>query len=335
MNKNVRLGLVLPLVGVTVAWVAMVVASFLDLGANFYTSSGYPEGGEVRASTYVVLAGLSVASGLVLWGFKRIDAEHVVSENVPLVRATYRFAGLMVVIALVFDAIFALMTFISSFDSIPFGRETTLVGRLLGVYLPILLDAGLVVFVLLQATLYRKSSAVEGAEGKGMSETQKALAVGYALPIIGTALAIIIGLVVYDIQQSNIQNWTWVVIQLIIGTSIILGTRSAAKARSAKPVVRAPRVAGAAGAVTLNYVLSLVFAGVVSIMSFTFATGAVNSLTSSWCDDMGNCDKMKPLAITPEWWINQMIPSFLLLVLVQVSVYLVITSRNKEVTSAA
>ena len=44
---------------------------------------------------------------------------------------------------------------------------------------------------------------------------------------------------------------------------------------------------------------------------------------------------MKPLAITPEWWINQMIPSFLLLVLVQVSVYLVITSRNKEVTSAA
>ena len=333
MNKNVRLGLVLPLVGVTVAWVGMVVASFLDLKINFYTQSGYSDFVEVKASTYVVLVALAIASGLALWGFKAADAEHVVSGDVPLVRATYRFAGLMIVIALVFDAIFALSTFMASFDNRAYfqGAETTLVGRLLGVYLPILLDAGLVVFVLLQATLKRKSSAIEGSEGKGMSPTQKALAVGYALPIIGTALAIIIGLVVYDIQQSSIQNWTWVVIQLIIGTSIILGTRSAAKARSAKPVVRTPRVVGAAGAVTLNYVLSLVFAGAVSIMSFIFGTGAVNSLTNSWCDDMGNCDKNKPLDLGADWWINQMIPAFLLLVAVQVTVYLVITSRNKEV----
>jgi hypothetical protein len=335
MNKNVRLGLVLPLVGVTVGWVALVVASFLDLGNNYYTSNGWPNHGEVKASTYVVLAGLAIASGLVLWGFKAVDSEHLVSENVPLVRAAYRFAGLMIVIALVFDAIFALTTFIGSFENSTFaGNQATLVGRLLGVYLPILLDAGLVVFVLLQATLYRKSSAVEAAEGKGMSETQKALAIGYALPIIGTALAIIIGLAVYDSQRSSLQGWTWVVIQLIIGTSIILGTRSAAKARSAKPVVRAPRVSGAAGAVTLNYVLSLVFAGVVSIMSFTFGNSAVASLTSVWCDDMGNCDKSKPLQLTADWWINQMIPAFLLLVAVQVTVYIVITSRNKEVTSA-
>lgn len=333
MNKNVRLGLVLPLVGVTVAWVGMVVASFLDLRNNFYTSSGYPEFVEVKASTYVVLAALAIASGLVLWGFKAADAEHVTSGDVPLVRATYRFAGLMIVIALVFDAIFALSTFMSSFDNRAFygGAQTTLGGRLLGVYLPILLDAGLVVFVLLQSTLKRKSSAIEGSEGKGMSPTQKALAIGYALPIIGTALAIIIGLVVYDIQQSSIQNWTWVVIQLIIGTSIILGTRSAAKARSAKPVVRAPRVVGAAGAVTLNYVLSLVFAGAVSIMSFAFGTSAVSSLTNGWVDDMGNLDKNKPLAMDADWWMNQMIPAFLLLVAVQVTVYLVITSRNKEV----
>ena len=333
MNKNVRLGLVLPLVGVTVTWIAMVVASFLDLERNYYTSSGYPEGGEVKVSTYVVLAGLAIGSGLVLWGFKAADAEHLVSDKIPLVRAAYRFAGLMIVVALVFDAIFALMTFLDSLSS-SLVSTSTVVGRLIGVYLPILLDAGLVVFVLLQATLYRKSSPVEGAEGKGLSATQKALAVGYALPIIGTALAIIIGLVVYDSQASNLQNWTWVVIQLIIGTSIVLGTRSAAKARSAKPVVRAPRVAGAAGAVTLNYVLSLVFAGVVSIMSFVFATGAVNSLANTFCDDMGNCNKMKPLVITGEWWINQMVPSFLLLVLVEVAVYLVITSRNKEVVAA-
>lgn len=336
MNKNVRMGLVLPLVGVTVAWLGMVIAAYLDLGVNFYTGTGYPNFVEIKSSTYVVLAALAIASGLVLWGFKSIDALHASSEE-PLVRAVYRFGGLMVVIALVFDAIFALTTFMGSFDNgVISGNQTTLVGRLLGVYLPILLDAGLVVFVLLQATLWRKSSAVEGSAGAGISSTQKALAIGYALPIIGTALAIIIGLVVYDIQKSSLQNWTWVVIQLIIGSSIVLGTRFAAKAKSAKPVVRPPRVVGAAGAVTLNYVLSLVFAGAVSIMSFIFAMGAVNSLAQSKCIPEDTClqNKLIRLPMDLEWWINQMIPSFLLLVSVQVAVYLVITMRNKEVSAA-
>ena len=333
MNKNVRLGLVLPLTGVTVAWLALVVASYLDLGINFYTGTGYPNFVEVKASTYVVLLGLAIASGLALWGFKSIDSLHASSEE-PLVRAVYRFGGLMIVLALVFDAIFALTTFMSSFDmGMSSGVQTTLVGRFLGVYLPILLDAGLVVFVLLQATLWRKSSAVEGSSTPGMSATQKALAIGYALPIIGTALAIIIGLAVYDIQKSSLQNWTWVVIQLLIGSSIVLGTRFAAKAKAAKPVVRAPRVVGAAGAVTLNYVLSLVFAGAVSIMSFAFATEAVNSLANSNCDEFGKCSFVR-YNMTADWWINKMIPSFLLLVSVQVAVYLVITMRNKETASA-
>jgi len=34
--------------------------------------------------------------------------------------------------------------------------------------------------------------------------------------------------------------------------------------------------------------------------------------------------------MTADWWINQMIPAFLLLVLVQVATYLAITSRNKS-----
>ena len=332
MNKNVRLGLVLPLVAVTVAWLAMVFASYLDLGINFYDGSKYPNYVEVKPSTYTVLVGLALASGLVLLGFKAIDVEHASSEA-PLTRAVYRFAGLMVVLALVFDAIFALATFMSSFDmGMVYGAQTTVVGRLLGVYLPIILDAVLVVFVLLQATLWRKSSAV-GDSSPGMSATQKALAVGYALPILGTALAIIIGLVFYDIQRSSLQNWTWVVIQLIIGTSIVFGTRFAAKARAAKPVVRAPRVVGAAGAVTLNYVLSLVFAGAVSVMSFAFATEAINSLANTTCDEKGVCS-LSRLNFAADWWMNKMVPSFLLLVSVQVAIYLVIVSRNKEVTAS-
>lgn len=335
MNKNVRLGLVLPLVGLTVAWVSMMVASFMDLGANYYTSTGYPDPAGVKVSTYVVLLGLAITSGLALWGFKLADAEHLKSET-PLVRATFRFTGLTIVLALAFDVIFAFTTFISSFNSngVFNGAPPTLLERFLGVYLPIILVAGLIVFVLLQATLFRKSSTVKGTETKGMSETQKALAIGYALPIIGTAVAVIIGIAVFDAQRTSLQTWTWFVILLVVGTSIVFGTRFAAKAKLAKPVVRAPRVVGAAGAVTLNYVLSVVFAGVVSIMSFALGSGAVSGLANQYCDDMGNCNKSTPLAITPDWWINQLIPAFLLLVLVEVATYLAITSRNKVVTSS-
>jgi hypothetical protein len=331
MNKNVRLGLVLPLVALTVAWLATIAAAFMDV--QYSLGKAAPN---VRVSTYVVLAGLAAASLLVLWGFKLIDAEHHKNDSVPVVRATYRFAGLMIVLALAFDVIFAFVTFINSFNQASFGSPSSgvsLLDRFLGVYLPIILVAGLIVFVLLQATLFRKSSAVEGSETKGMSETQKALAIGYALPIIGTALAVILGIAVYDAQRSSLQGWTWVLIQLLVGASIVLGTRSAAKARLAKPVVREPRVLGAVGAVTLNYVLSVVFAGVVSIMSFTFAQSAVSSLVNypPCIDEV--CKDPSILTATPDWWINQMIPAFLLLVLVEAATYLAITSRNKTITS--
>lgn len=330
MNKNVRLGLVLPLVALTLAWFAMIAAAFIDLPY----SVGNPAP-NVRVSTYVVLAGLTVASLLVLWGFKKIDAEHHANHSVPVIRATYRFGALMVVIALAFDVIFAFVTFISSFNQSSFyGTPPTLADRFLGVYLPIILVAGLIVFVLLQATLFKASSPVPGSESKGMSETQKALAIGYALPVLGTAVAVILGIAVYDAQRSPIQGWTWVLIFLIVGGSIVLGTRSAAKARLAKPVVREPRVTGAAGAVTLNYVLSLVFGGVVSIMSFTFGQTAVSSLISypGCVDDV--CPDPTIVGLSWDWWSNQMIPAFLMLLVVEVATYLAITSRNKAVTSS-
>lgn len=325
MNKNIRLGLLLPMAGVTVAWISMMVAAYLDLTIDNINAVVRVE---VKPSTYTVLLGFAIASILVLWGFKKVDALHA-SNSSPLVQAVYRFGGLMVVLVLVADAIFAFVTFLGSLDLGPTGTITVM-GRILGTYLPILLDAGLVVLVLLQSTLYRKSSNAEA--GVEVSATQKALALGYALPVLGAALAIIIGLIFYDIQRSTIQNWTWVVIQLIIGTSVVLGTRFAAKARAAKPVERAPRVAGAVGAVRLNYVLSVVFAGVVAAMSFAFGNGAVSGLRNYGVCTTGYC----PPTVDPmtfEWWFNQMIPAFILLVSVQVATYLAITLRNKQVTA--
>ena len=330
MEKKLRINILLPLLGVTVAWVATVLATYLDLGINQYY--GNVPFVEVRPSTYVVLAGLVIGSLLALWGFKRADAAHAKDDKTPLIRAEYRFTALLIILGMVFLAIFAINTFMGSFTM--YSPQPTVLGRIFGVYLPIVLAAGAVVFVLLQATLYRKTSPVEGVEGKGLSETQKALAIGYAVPIIGTALAIIIGLVVYDTQNQRLETWAWVVIQLIIGGSIFLGTRSAAKARSAKPVVKPPRVAGAAGAVTLNYVLSLVFAGTVSIMSFGFATTAVNQLlTYPYCGETPESCVPEIGPVNAQWWFNEMIPAFLLLVLVQVAIYFVVVARNKPVTA--
>jgi MFS family permease len=312
--------------------VATVLAAYLDLGINQYYNSESMV--EVRPSTYVVLVGLVIGSLLALWGFKRADAAHAIDEKTTLIRAEYRFTALLIILGMVFLAIFAISTFMGSFTSYYPAPGPTVFGRIFGVYLPIVLAAGAVVFVLLQATLYRKTSPVEGTEDKGLSATQKALAIGYAVPIIGTALAIIIGLVVYDTQNQRLETWAWVVIQLIIGGSIYLGTRSAAKARSAKPVVKPPRVAGAAGAVTLNYVLSLVFAGVVSIMSFSFATMAVSRLVFyPNCGEGSEPCQPEILAVSAQWWFNDMIPAFLLLVLVQVATYLVIVTRNKPISA--
>jgi MFS family permease len=330
MEKKIRINILLPLLGVTVAWVATVLAAYLDLGINQgYGNSPFVE---VRPSTYVVLAGLVIGSLLALWGFKRADAAHAQDDKTPLIRAEYRFTALLIILGMVFLAIFAISTFMNSFAV--YNPQPTVIGRIFGVYLPIVLAAGAVVFVLLQATLYRKTSPVEGTEDKGLSATQKALAIGYAVPIIGTALAIIIGLIVYDTQNQRLETWAWVVIQLIIGGSIFLGTRSAAKARSAKPVVKPPRVAGAAGAVTLNYVLSLVFAGTVSIMSFGFATTAVNQLfTYPYCGETPESCVGEISPVTAQWWFNDMLPAFLLLVLVQVAIYFVVVARNKPVTA--
>lgn len=327
MNKNVRLGLLLPMAGVLVAWLSMMIATYLDLGINVYDSA-LPRV-EIKPSTYTVLIGFAIGSALVLWGFKKADALHSAGSS-ALVQAVYRFAGLTVVLALAADVVFAMVTFLGSLDSGAVA-SVSLVGRVFGTYVPILADAGLIVFVLLQATLYRKSQNVEASVE--VSSAQKALALGYALPVLGTALAVIVGLVFYDIQRSSIQNWTWVVIQVIIGTSVVLGTRFAAKAKASTPVVRAPRVAGAVGAVRLNYVLSVVFAGVVAAMSFGFGTGAISSLRSYESCGEGPCVP-KISGMTFDWWFNQMIPAFLLLVLVEVAVYLSITLRNKEETIA-
>ena len=103
--------------------------------------------------------------------------------------------------------------------------------------LAIVLATGLVVYVLLAAFVFRhdESTNTDGVKQK-MSEAQKALGLGYAVPILATAVAIIFGLGVYDVTRTNLQVWVWVIIIAIVAAGVVWGTRFAAKAKSAKAI---------------------------------------------------------------------------------------------------
>jgi heme/copper-type cytochrome/quinol oxidase subunit 2 len=239
-----------------------------------------------------------------------------------------------VIVALVAGAFFAIGNFLGAFNTY-IDREENLTVRLFDVYIPILLATGLVVYILLRAFVFRKQ-VVKGAKKEGMSESEKALGLGYAVPIIFTAIAIIFGLVVYDVTRTDLQVWVWVIIQVIIVSGILLGTRFSTKAKSAKPAAPRARPTLAAGASNLNFVLSIVFGVTVSFMSFSFGAMAIETLrvyppykepepgevfTEIWTWTVA------PLSVS--WFVEQMLPAIVLLVLAAAGTYLSITERNK------
>jgi hypothetical protein len=92
----------------------------------------------------------------------------------------------------------------------------------------------------------------------------------------------------------------------------------------------------AAGAANLNFVLSIVFGVTVSIMSFGFGAAGIEQLrvyppyeepapgeefTAVWSWTVA------PLSVS--WFIEQMLPAIVLLVLAAAGTYLSITERNK------
>jgi hypothetical protein len=318
----------LPLVGLGVAWVLFMAASFSELFVQpIFDAEGFPigDGPAVRASTYLYLSGLAAFSILSLQSL-RMSVRHrtVVGTDEPLTRASYRFANLSVIVGLAGSVVFGLVTFLGAFNR--FGGDPSLASRLLGVYLPIVLAAGVVVAIILVAFVFRTDTAIDGAGAKeGLSNRQKALGLGYATPIIAGALAIIFGLVVYDITNTTLEEWVWVVIQVIIAAGIIMGTRFARLAKAEKPEPPKPRTALASGAWNLNFVLSIVFGAVVSVMAFTFGSQSFEAL-KNYNFDYAGWD-VRP--ISAQWLIGDFAPALVLIVLVIIGLYATITERHK------
>jgi hypothetical protein len=333
--KLAKQAIITPLIGLVVGWTVFMFAIYSDLYVfPIYDSEGMYLGETqiVQISTYLYLVGIVVFGLLALRGQQMsLHARELAGLDAPLPRAAHRFTNLTVVISLVGGSIYAIGNFLNAFNS--FGQENVnLLVRLFDVYVPIVLATILVIYILLRAFVYRKQT-VKQTKKQGMSDSEKALGLGYAIPILFTAVAIIFGLVVYDITRTDLQVWVWVVIQVIIALGILLGTRFSSKAKAAKAAPPRVRQTLAAGAANLNFVLSIVFGATVSIMSFTFGASAIESLRI-WPEYIeGEEFVFDPgWEIAPfewSWFFESMVPALVLLLIAAVGIYLFITERNQ------
>jgi preprotein translocase subunit YajC len=340
--KLAKQAIITPLIGLVVGWTLFMFAIYSDLYVfPIYDSEGMYLGETqiVQISTYLYLVGIVVFGLLSLRGQQiALYARELAGLEAALPRAAHRFTNLTVVISLVGGSIYAIGNFLNAFNS--FGQENVnLLVRLFDVYVPIVLATILVIYILLRAFVYRKQS-VKQAKKQRMSDSERALGLGYAIPILFTAVAIIFGLVVYDITRTDLQVWVWVVIQVIIALGILLGTRFSSRAKAAKSAPPRVRQTLAAGAANLNFVLSIVFGATVSIMSFTFGAAAIESLRiwPEYIEPLGGEEfvfdpgwEIAPFEWT--WFFESMVPALLLLLIAAVGIYLFITERNQVKTN--
>lgn len=333
--------ILVPLLGMFVAWLFFVGALLLDIVIPqwpVYDNMGNPKtdvAEPIRWQTYLFLAAIASIALSALKGQKlAIAARAQLGDGHLLGRAAQRFANLAIWIGLILGAVFALGNFLAAFGNNFSGVRSELLVRLASVYLPIILATVLEIYVILRAFVLRAESTEPSPEQtKGMSEKQKALALGYALPIIATAIAIVFGLVVFDVTRTNLDGWIWVIVQSIVIAGIVAGTRFATKARAgevAAPRQRAVFSALAAGAANLNFVLSVVFGAVVSIIALTTTGTAIGKLReSSYILDGKEWETViKP--ITWDWLIGDLAPAKVLVLLVLGGTYVTLVLRNRE-----
>jgi heme/copper-type cytochrome/quinol oxidase subunit 2 len=340
--KLAKQAILTPLIGLVVGWTLFMFAIYSDLFVQpiFDSQGGYiSEAQVVKVSTYLFLVGIVVFGLLSLRGQQlALHARELAGLEAPLPRAAHRFTNLTVVISLVGGSIYAISNFLNAFNGFGSSQEVNLLVRLFDVYVPIVLATILVIYILLRAFVYRKQTVKE-AKKEGLSESEKALGLGYAIPILFTAVAIIFGLVVYDLTRTDLQVWVWVVIQIIIALGILLGTRFSSKAKSAKAAPPRVRQTLAAGAANLNFVLSIVFGATVSIMSFTFGASAIESLRlwPEYKEPLGGEEPYYDPTWTVarfewKWFFESMLPALVLLMIAAIGIYLFITERNQVAT---
>lgn len=165
---------------------------------------------------------------------------------------------------------------------------------------------------------------------------QRALALGYAVPIIGGVTALLIGLIISDATHTNLDIWIWVLIHAVLGAGMVLGTRFSTAAFNYS--VSAKRKVGATkGGRNLNLVLGIIWSVVVIIMSFAKGEEAVGKLVQ-WPKEIiaKNAILKTPVGpkidpLTSVAFLQDFLPAFVLIVLAAVGIYLLLLERTRDV----
>ena len=328
MNKTLKTAIAFVIVGIDIAWLGMILANY----AGLYEAPRYNEVGTIisgsdaltKASTYIfliALAGFALFSGL---AYRMAD--HQVVKKTKGSLPVFRFTSVAVIVALVSLAIFAISAFFASFNV--YGPTKGIGDQLLGVYLPIVLAAAMCVVLLLSATVYRKSEAKVEAVSKEQKKAKREAALAFVYPIVGTTIALIIGLAVYSFRRENPQVWIWVLILAIVGGSIAMGTIYAARTKNNTPKSRAvaPKKTGSA-ALSLNFVLVVIFVVVVTLMSFTFGIAAIQEL-GIYQIYSGNGGEYVLQDPDLKWFIKSMLPAIVILGITNVTTSIAVRIRS-------
>jgi len=293
-TASARTPLLLILSSAVVAWALFMSGIYTDL----FVEQVYNDAGEwigrspaITVSKYLFFGATAVFAAAAVIA-QRMSIAQRVSKGIDdrPSRSGHRFATLSIIVGLSVAAIIGISVFLEGFSG---NRQDgqTLLERTLDTYLPIVLFTGLVVVVLLAAFVFRsdtlpKSSdrvpddAVDHEEVAG-SGSQRDLGAAYAVPIVATAVALIFGLVVYDATGTSLDVWIWVVIQLVIGSGIVVGTIYGERAVAQGPTSQSSRSRVTRSARGLNFVLSIVFGAIVTGMAFGYGGSAIDELRSS------------------------------------------------------
>ena len=164
------------------------------------------------------------------------------------------------------------------------------------------------------------------------SQARNQLGQGYALPIAGAALGTITGLMLNDVLPERYEAWSWVLVQLLLGSSLVLGTRASALARSYELAKK--KKMNANGARIMNFVLSIIWSAVVGISSLIFISSAVENLKlRTWieaADKMGGYEKITMQSLTAESFVRDFLPATLLLAIFVMGTLLWLVNRARE-----
>lgn len=298
--RSVTSAIWLILVSALVGWILFEFAVYSDLLvdsalAEASQSSVAPFGPDAvqvfRPSKYLLFTAIAVFGIGALIAQKRLIHIRAQKDNrIDLSRAGNEFANTAVIIALALAVWAALSVFLESFFEHG-NAEVSVSLRLFNTYLPIILYTILVVSVLLSAFVFRQrvepqksEPALRPAEVKEApvldepANVQRTIGLAFAIPIVAVAVALIFGLIVFDLTQTAIQVWIWVIIQIGIGGGIIAGTLFAQKAIAPYREHDVKPVGASIGAKNLNFVLSIIFAAVLSLMSLIYGLAAIEQL---------------------------------------------------------